>query len=84
MLKCAYGDIIPVAALDDPRGRNPKDRPAVVVTPTDEIDETGSVETVAITTILPDPSTDDHVLLPWQRPDHPRAGLNKRCAAVIP
>ena len=37
---------------------------------------------VAITTFLPDPLPDDHVLLPWQTPRHPRTGLNKRCASV--
>ena len=77
-----YGDIVIVSDLLDPRGRNPKDRPAVVVTPTDELDAGGPIYIVAITTTLPGVLPDDHVPLPWQRPRHPRTGLNKRNAAV--
>jgi len=79
----AYGEIILVSALLDPQGGNPKDRPAVIVTPTREIDSTSPLQVVAVTTLLPDPLPDDHVLLPWQLPRHPRTGLNRRCAAVV-
>lgn len=82
MLTHRYGEIVLVSAILDPQGRNPKDRPAVIVTPEDRIDEGQSIEIVAITTLIPDPLPDDHVLLPWHRPKHPRTGLNKRCAAV--
>lgn len=82
MLSRAYGEIVLVSALLDPQGRNPKDRPAVIVTPTGEIDPALAFQVVAVTTLLPDPLPDDHVLLPWQRPRHPRTGLNRRCAAV--
>jgi mRNA-degrading endonuclease toxin of MazEF toxin-antitoxin module len=54
----------------------------VVVTPSDELDEEGPIFVVAITTTLPDPLPDDHVPIPWQRPRHPRTGLNERNAAV--
>ena len=37
----------------------------VVVTPTADIDAGGSIRVVAITTRLPNPLPDDHVLLPW-------------------
>jgi hypothetical protein len=37
---------------------------------------------VAISTVLPAILPDDYVLLPWQRPYHPKTGLNKRNAAI--
>jgi mRNA-degrading endonuclease toxin of MazEF toxin-antitoxin module len=77
-----YGDIVIISGLPDPRGRNPKDRPAVIVTPTDEMDADGPIFVVAITTTLTEPMPDDHVPLPWQRPKHPRTGLNARNAVV--
>jgi hypothetical protein len=77
-----YGEIVLVSNLPDPRGRNPKDRPAVVMTRTEEIDSGASLAVVAITTTLPDPLPDDYVPLPWFRPRHPRTGLNTRNAAV--
>jgi len=82
MLKRAYGEIVLISALLDPQGRNPKDRPAIIITPTAEIDPSLPLQVIAVTTFLPDPLPDDHVLLPWQQPRHPRTGLNKRCAAV--
>jgi mRNA interferase MazF len=78
----AYGEIVVVSDLLDPQGRNPKDRPCVVVSPTTDIEAGLPLQVVAITTLLPDPLPDDHVLLPWQPPRHPRTGLNKRNAAV--
>jgi mRNA-degrading endonuclease toxin of MazEF toxin-antitoxin module len=77
-----FGQIVLVSDLLDPQGRNPKTRPAVIVTPTAEIDPRLPLQVVAVTTFLPDPLPADHVLLPWQHPRHPRTGLNKRCAAV--
>ena len=78
----AYGDIVIITALLDPQGRNPKDRACVVVTPPDEIEEGGSLDVVAITTLVPDPLSPDHVPLPWHAERHPRTGLNKRNIAV--
>lgn len=77
-----HGDIVIVAGLPDPQGRNPKDRPAVIVTPTDELRAGRPLFIVAITTTLSDPLPDDYVPLPWSRPRHPRTGLNARNAAV--
>jgi hypothetical protein len=57
-------------------------RPAVVVTPTDRLSPAGPIDIVAITSRLPDPLPDDHVLLPWHPRGHPRTRLNRRCAAV--
>lgn len=77
-----YGDIVIVAGLPDPRGRNPKDRPCVVVTPSDQIEEEGPLDVVAITTLLPDPLPSDHVPLPFHPQHRVRTGLNKPNAAV--
>ena len=76
------GLIVIVEALPDSEGRNPEDRPCVIVyAPSDEeVDRTYRV--VAITTTLPDELTINHVALPWQRPRHPVTGLNERNAAL--
>lgn len=57
-------------------------RPAVIVTPTDQLTPTAPFDVVAITSRLDDPLPEDHVLLPWHPRRHPRTGLNRRCAAV--
>ena len=59
-----------------------KARPAVVMTASDQISPSGLLELVAITSFLPDPLPDDHVLLPWHAQGHPRTGLNRKSAAV--
>jgi hypothetical protein len=77
-----YGDIVIVEGLLDPQGRNPKDRACVVVTPSDQIEDGGSLDVVAITSLVPEVLPLDHVCLPWYAQCHPRTGLNKRNAAV--
>jgi mRNA-degrading endonuclease toxin of MazEF toxin-antitoxin module len=57
-------------------------RPAIIVTPTDRITPTAPLDVVAVTSRVPEPLPDDHVLLPWHAQRHPRTGLNRRCAAV--
>src|SRR3954463_6411444 len=57
-------------------------RPAVIVTPGPQIAANRPLEVVAITSRLPEPLPDDHVLLPWHAQGHPRTGLNRKCAAV--
>ena len=64
-------------AREESEGPTRRDR-----TPTDELAAGGPIFVVAITTTLIDPLPDDHVPLPWQRPRHPRTGLNERNAAV--
>ncbi len=77
----AYGSIVLVADMLDPHGRNPKDRPCVVVTDPEAMPD-GWELVVAISTVLPDPLPDDYVPLPYMNPRHPRTGLNKRNAAI--
>ncbi len=69
------------ATIADARGYR-KMRPAVIVTPSDRIRSTRSLDIVAVTSRVPEPLPPDHVLLPWHRQRHPRTGLNRKCAAV--
>jgi mRNA interferase MazF len=69
------------ADIADPNGHR-KLRPAVIVTPTNQLALSRPIDVVAVTSRLKDPLPDDHVLLPWHAQGHPRTGLNRRCAAV--
>jgi hypothetical protein len=69
------------AELEDANGFR-KVRPAVIVTATADIVAGKSLHVVAITTRLPTPLPDDHVMLPWDRQGKARSGLRRRCAAV--
>jgi hypothetical protein len=75
-----FGQIV-WAEMADANGIR-KLRPAVVVTPSDRLQESGPFEVVAVTSQVPQPLPDDHVLLPWHSQGHPRTGLNRKCAAV--
>ncbi|HJT32398.1 MAG TPA: type II toxin-antitoxin system PemK/MazF family toxin [Pirellulales bacterium] len=57
-------------------------RPAVIVTPTEQLLSPGVIDVIAVTSRLKDPLPSDYVLLPWHAQGHPRTGLNRRCAAV--
>ena len=65
------------ALLEDANGFR-KVRPAVVLTASAEI--TSGV--AAVTTRVPDPLPEDHVLLPWDPQGTARSGLRRKCAAV--
>jgi mRNA-degrading endonuclease toxin of MazEF toxin-antitoxin module len=65
----------------DPQDRNPKSRPAVIISETSEIEAEGLIACVAITTMVPDKVPDDCVLLPFDPTGKSRSGLKKRCAA---
>src|SRR5437016_6181856 len=60
----------------------PKLRPAVIVTPSDRITPAAPLDIIAVTSRVPEPLPDDHVLLPWHAQGHPRTGLNRKCAVV--
>jgi mRNA-degrading endonuclease toxin of MazEF toxin-antitoxin module len=75
------GRIVWVELLDA-QGRNPKCRPAVIVTPDADIQADGEVWVVAISSQLSESPADVQVELPWDRRGHPRTGLKERCAAV--
>jgi len=82
LLSLSFGDIVIVTDLLDPQGRNPKDRPAVVVTPTDDLEAGRPVFVIAITTTLPERLPAGYIRIPWSRPRHPRTGLDAKNAAV--
>jgi mRNA-degrading endonuclease toxin of MazEF toxin-antitoxin module len=77
-----YGEIVIIEELLDPNDRNPKDRACVIVTPSDEIKEDGTLDVVAITSLVPDVIPFDQVPLPCHAQRHPRTGLNKKNVAV--
>ena len=68
--------------ITDPQGGNPKCRPAVIVTPTEEIRDDSSVWVIGITTKVEDAPAECSVELPWHRGGHPRTGLKMRSVAV--
>ena len=69
------------AEIADPNGHR-KLRPAVIVTPSDRLAASATIDVVAVTSRLEEPLPDNHVLLPWHAQGHPRTWLNRRCAAV--
>jgi len=75
------GRIVWVELLD-PQGRNPKVRPAVVVTPTHEIVPEGDVQVVAITGVTDAAPPEECFPLPWLATGHPKTGLSKPSVAV--
>ncbi len=70
-----YGQIILVPVADG-RG-NIEPHPAVILSPTDQIVPGEKLRVVCVSTQLEDPRPSHHIPLPWQRPRHPRTGLNK-------
>jgi len=68
--------------VKDQAGRNPKCRPAVVITPTNEILPDGPLHVVAAVGTFSKPLPSNRVPLPWQRGGHPITGLYKECVAV--
>lgn len=70
------------AVIVDPQGKNPKRRPAVIITSTEEIQRDEPFVVATITSRLVKPIPKDYVELPWHRNGHPKTGLRKRCAVV--
>lgn len=81
MSKLCRGRIVWVELLD-PQGRNGKSRPAVIVTPDEDIRADGPIWVVAISTQTDAAPIEVQVELPWHRAGHPKTGLKERCAAV--
>ena len=71
------GNIVSVSKMLDPNGKNPKDRPAVVVGIDGE-----QLIVVAISSRMDLFNVSTHVKLPWEHGGHPRTGLNRPCAVV--
>lgn len=62
------------ASLPDPEGKNRKDRPAVILTRTDELQSNEPFVVVAATTTFREPLPPSSVKLPW----HPRGAVRTR------
>lgn len=71
------GRIVWVELLD-PQGRNPKVRPAVVVTATPEITDGREIVVAAMSTQLDQSRPEVSVELPWDRAGHPKTKLTRR------
>ena len=70
------------ATVPDPRGGNAKARPAVILTPTAEIDPTGEVQLAAVTTLTGQAPFSETVELPSDAAGHPQTKLKKPCEVV--
>lgn len=70
------------AEVLDPGGRNRKRRPAVILTPSDELGPGEPLIAVAVTTRLEQPLPPGHVLLPWHARKRVKTRLSAPCAAV--
>lgn len=75
------GRIVWVEVID-PQGRNPKRRPAVVLTATEEIVAGGAVVVAALSSQIDQSPPEVSVELPWHRDGHPRTKLNRRNVVV--
>lgn len=81
MAQLCRGRIVWVELLD-PQGRNPTCRPAVIVTPDEDIRDDGEVWVVAVSTQLNQAPAEVVVELPWHRGGHSRTKLREPCAAI--
>lgn len=68
--------------IADPSGENHKCRPAVVLTPTEEIDAVGQVVVAAASTRFEEPLPVNKIKLPWHNNKHPVTGLKKPTVVV--
>lgn len=70
------------ATITDSHGGNEKQRPAVIVTATHEIDPAGEVQVAAITTLIGQAPFSETVELPHAPTGHPETKLKKPCEVV--
>jgi mRNA-degrading endonuclease toxin of MazEF toxin-antitoxin module len=68
--------------ITDSHGHNPKCRPAVILTATEEIQPESEVWVVGVSTQADATPAEVSVELPWHRDRHPKTGLRERCVAV--
>jgi mRNA-degrading endonuclease toxin of MazEF toxin-antitoxin module len=76
-----FGRIVWVE-VPDPQGRDPKRRPAVIITPTEEIQPDGQVTIVAISTSFTEAPAEVQVELPWDAKGTSKTQLRRRSWAV--
>ncbi len=68
--------------IPDPRGENPKKRPAVILTPDHEITPEGEILLAAVTSQVDSVSGETAVTLPWHREGKTRTGLRSPSVVV--
>ena len=81
MAKRIFQGCIVRAEVRDPQGGNPKVRPLVIVTATEEIAACDTVVGVAVTSVFSEPLQDDEVALPWQVTGVARTSSTRPCVA---
>ncbi|MCH7751880.1 MAG: type II toxin-antitoxin system PemK/MazF family toxin [Planctomycetes bacterium] len=81
MAKRIFQGCIVRAEVRDPQGGNPKIRPLVIVTATEEITACDTVVGTAITSVFSEPLQVDEVALPWHASGFARTSLTKPCVA---
>ena len=70
------GQVI-LVSVTDPRGKNPKPRPAVILTATDELSTADEFVVSAISTQFDEPLPEEYVKLPWSRDGRAKTGLTQ-------
>ncbi len=75
------GDVI-IANINDEQGRNPKERPALILSSTEDIAAGWPIVVCAITTTYPEPPPVKYVPLPWSADGSATTRLRRRSAAV--
>jgi mRNA-degrading endonuclease toxin of MazEF toxin-antitoxin module len=77
-----YGQLVWARVTD--RNGFAKERPCIVITPTERIRPTEALLVMAVTTTFPDPPPQWHVQLPWNAdPRRVKTRLARRSAAVV-
>ena len=69
--------------LVDPAGRNPKTRPAVVLTPSNEILPGGTIYVAAASSTFNEPLPVNQVVLPWHPQKHPVTGTEEKMRGYV-
>ena len=77
----SHGRVVWVTLLD-PQGRNAKCRPAIIITPTDEIASDGNVVVVGVTTTPDQASADVQTELQYDPRGTCRSGLREKSWAI--
>lgn len=68
--------------IQDPQKRNPKCRPAIILTTAKDIQAGAPIMVVGISTELTQTPRDEQVDLPWHPQGRVRTGLKRKCAAI--
>lgn len=70
------GQIV-LVTVTDPRGANPKPRPAVILTGTDELQAADEIVVAAISTVFEPPLPKDWIEIPWSGDGRSKTGLTR-------